>query len=257
MNNESPLIPQGSLLEQKNNSRSRVKTAFFCVLGVHVLAIVVALIAQGCKRQLPPAPPEPEAPVPTFESSTLPPVETNMAPPVVEPLPPVVAPEPPPVTMPAPAAQTHAVAKGDSFYSIAKLYHTTMKAVADANPGVDSTKLKIGQTLNIPAAAAPVATGDVAPASGVEAASSQIYTVKSGDNLSKIALQKGTTVKALRAANNLKTDRIKVGDKLKIPGKAVVPVPVEAAPVVPPAAPVVPPVAPPPGGLPLTTPPGN
>ena len=48
----------------------------------------------------------------------------------------------------------------------------------------------------------------------------QTYTVKSGDNLSKIAKEKGTTVKALRAANNLKTDRITVGQKLKIPTKA-------------------------------------
>ncbi len=55
--------------------------------------------------------------------------------------------------------------------------------------------------------------------------SGQIYVVKSGDTLTKIAATHGTTVKALRAANTLKTDKIKVGQKLKIPVKAVAPAP--------------------------------
>ena len=54
--------------------------------------------------------------------------------------------------------------------------------------------------------------------------------MKSGDNLTKIATAHGVTVKALRAANGLKTDSIKVGQKLKIPAKTSAPV---AAPVVP------------------------
>jgi len=41
--------------------------------------------------------------------------------------------------------------------------------------------------------------------------------VKSGDTLSKIATNLHTTVKALRSANNLKTDSIRVGQKLTIP----------------------------------------
>jgi peptidoglycan endopeptidase LytE len=45
----------------------------------------------------------------------------------------------------------------------------------------------------------------------------QVYTVKSGDTLTKIASQFGTTIKALRSANNLETDKIKVGQKLRIP----------------------------------------
>ena len=47
---------------------------------------------------------------------------------------------------------------------------------------------------------------------------------KSGDNLLKIAKANGTTVKALRSANALKTDRITVGQKLKLPAKASAPV---------------------------------
>ena len=48
----------------------------------------------------------------------------------------------------------------------------------------------------------------------------ETYTVKSGDTLTKIAKAHGTTVKAIKAASNLTTDHIKVGQKLKIPAKA-------------------------------------
>jgi LysM repeat protein len=44
-----------------------------------------------------------------------------------------------------------------------------------------------------------------------------LYVVKSGDSLTRIAKAHGTTVKALKAANDLKGDRIVVGAKLKIP----------------------------------------
>jgi LysM repeat protein len=44
-----------------------------------------------------------------------------------------------------------------------------------------------------------------------------VYLVKSGDTLSHIAKTHGTTVKALKTANNLTDDRISVGEQLKIP----------------------------------------
>jgi LysM repeat protein len=70
----------------------------------------------------------------------------------------------------------------------------------------------------------------------------QTYTVKSGDNLTKIATRFGVSLKAVRAANGLKTDSIKVGQKLKIPAKtsgaAAVPAPpAETVPATPAASP--------------------
>lgn len=44
-----------------------------------------------------------------------------------------------------------------------------------------------------------------------------VYVVKSGDTLVRLARAKGTTVKALKIANHLKSDRIFVGEKLKMP----------------------------------------
>ncbi|MBA3238728.1 MAG: LysM peptidoglycan-binding domain-containing protein [Parachlamydiaceae bacterium] len=46
-----------------------------------------------------------------------------------------------------------------------------------------------------------------------------IYQVKPGDSLEKIANTHGTTVKALKDLNQLSIDRIKIGQKLKLPPK--------------------------------------
>ena len=45
------------------------------------------------------------------------------------------------------------------------------------------------------------------------------HTVRKGENLSKIAKRYGVSVQAIRNANNIKNDRINVGQKLKIPVK--------------------------------------
>lgn len=47
--------------------------------------------------------------------------------------------------------RTHVVAAGDTLASIARKYKTTTTALQAANPGVSPKKLKVGQTLNLPA----------------------------------------------------------------------------------------------------------
>jgi len=252
MNKHSPLVPQSSFLEQKNKGRARVKIAVFVVLAIHGIGLM-ALLMQGCQKppEPPPPPPEPTNVTPAFDEPTNTPVTApapEVAPatpaaPVGTPIPDeTAAPPAPPV-----GGTEHVVARGDNFSTLAKKYHVSVKAIAEANPGVDSAKLKIGQTLHIPAASAPTAPAAVTgfaetAATGAE----QIYTVKSGDNLSKIAKAKGTTVKALRAANNLRTDRITVGQKLKIPVKASAPANGGAAPAEPASgtSPAMPPLTP-------------
>jgi len=219
-NNPSPLVPQGSLLEQKNKGRARVKIAVFVVLAIHGIGLL-ALLMQGCKK-------EPDASTqgatemtntapPAFESTNLPVADTNppTAPTNVE-------------TTPAPAAGVteYTIAKGDTYGTISKKFHVTVKAITDANPGVEPTKLKIGQIIHIPAPAPTTAsTGSTGTTGSEGAGAGQIYTVKSGDSLSKLATEFGVTVKALRSANNLTTDKIVVGQKLKIPAKTASPPP--------------------------------
>ena len=220
MNSPSPLVPQGSFLEQKNNGRSRVKVAFFCVVGVHVAAIMAALLAQGCRREEAQSPDTNQ--VPALADSGLLPVDTNPPPALVETSAPPVHVD---TTLPPAATATeYTIARGDSFSTIAKKFPgVTAKAIQEANPGVEPQKLQIGQKIVIPPPAAPPVNGVAPNGTAVAVFGEQIYTVKSGDNLTKIAEQFGTTIRALRSANNLVTDNIKVGQKLKIPGKTAPP----------------------------------
>jgi LysM repeat protein len=234
MNNPNPFVPQGSLLEQEKR-RSRMKLAVFCVLAVGVCGLTAMLI-QGCKRDNteadnnPPADTNVLANTDTNTSSTdvsnttafVPPVPTN--PPVT----PVVVPQ-----VVEPATTEYTVAAHDTLGKIAKKNGVTLKALEDANPGVVPTKLKVGQKLVIPAATADTSATPAATTTSTDTGE-EIYKVKSGDTLTKIAKANGTTVKAIESENNLTTTKIKVGQKLKIPAKA------EAAVAAPVTAPVVP-----------------
>jgi LysM repeat protein len=137
---------------------------------------------------------------------------------------------------PAAVAQEHTVAAGESFTTIGKKYGVTADAIAKANPGVDSRKLKINQKLKVPERAAAVAgttttttttSADAVPAA---AASMVTYQVKQGDTLIKIAKNHRTTVEKLKAANNLKSTSIRIDQKLKVPVKAEATTPVATPP---------------------------
>jgi LysM repeat protein len=225
-NQQSPLIPQGSLLEQKNKGRARVKIAVFLVLAIHGIGLM-ALLMQGCKKQPDTGGTEATTeatnnPAPAFvEPTNAPAAPTNI---VGTPTNTAPLPVEQPITAPG-AATDYVVVKGDTFSSISKKFHVSVKAILDANPSVEPTKLKIGQTIHIPPALAAAATGaNGTAASGSETnAAGPTYTVKSGDSLTKIAGEFGVSVRNLRSANNLKTDKIVVGQKLKIPGKTAAP----------------------------------
>jgi LysM repeat protein len=61
----------------------------------------------------------------------------------------------------------------------------------------------------------------VVNAPNVVSVDSNIYVVKSGDVLGKIASANRTTVSAIKSLNGLTTDKINVGQKLKLPPKPV------------------------------------
>src|SRR5262249_9196962 len=147
-----PLLPQGTFLEPKNKGRARVRVAVFVVLAVHCIGLL-ALLMQGCKKDnqagTGTVADQTNAPatntVAAFEPTNMPPAVTNLAP---APSTATVAPTPPPE---APAEYT--IAAGDNFSSLAKKFHVTTKALVDANPGVEPTRLQIGQKIHIPTAA--------------------------------------------------------------------------------------------------------
>jgi len=76
-------------------------------------------------------------------------------------------------------------------------------------------------TLILFALAAAAVAGDQGPrrhAQGAYDASTATYEVAQGDDLDAIAARFGVTVEALKAENNLGSDRIDVGQKLKVAG---------------------------------------
>ena len=277
MSNPNPFVPKGSLLEQQSKRRSNLKIGVSIVLAVSIVGLLAMLI-QGCKRDTSsdntPTTTDQDTNVPAIQTDTNPPAMTDTNPPIVTA--PVLTNTPPPVVtqpmIPAPVENNtppttegseYVVVSGDTLGKIAKKNGVTLKALEAANPGVNAKHLKVKQKLTIPAGGSTpggITASASADTSGADTGTATSYTVKSGDTLHKIAKRFGTSVKAIEAENNLSTTKIKVGQKLKIPGKAETAAP-EAmpAPAAPAAAPVMP--APPstpaaPGAAPAAGAPG-
>jgi LysM repeat protein len=123
--------------------------------------------------------------------------------------------EPPPV---APRLTEYKVVKGDNPSRIAQKHGITLAQLREANPDMRDRDLQPNHTLLIPPAA-PKATSPLADA-GAAAPAGKTYRVKPGDNLTKIAQAHGTTVKALRSLNQLKSDRIVANQTLQIPASS-------------------------------------
>jgi len=51
---------------------------------------------------------------------------------------------------PATGSKAHVVKSGDTPYSIARFYGVNLASLLSANPGLDSRRLRPGQTLTIP-----------------------------------------------------------------------------------------------------------
>ena len=93
----------------------------------------------------------------------------------------------------------YTVQKGDSLYSIAKKFGTTVNEIEILN-NLDSTNLSIGQELKIP---------------GTEGGSTK-YIVQKGESLDSIAKKFNTTVDAIKNKNNLTSNLLSIGQELII-----------------------------------------
>jgi len=158
------------------------------------------------------------------------------------------------------------VRPGDSIWRIAKQYGISRSEIVELNKLSDPNKLRIGQKLVLPgrlkikaapakhslkakAVATPVAPAEVAaPVEPLMPVAAEVlfapapdagkeYVVVKGDSLSRIAKKFGTKIRALREANKLQGDKLKIGQKLIIPevtaaSPALAAVPAPSAPAV-------------------------
>ena len=99
------------------------------------------------------------------------------------------------------ASDTYIVKKGDSLYSIARTYNTSVDKLKEIN-NLTSNALAIGQVLKLPSS---------------NASEKVVYTVKKGDSLYSIAREYGTTVDAIKKLNNITSNTLSIGQKLLLP----------------------------------------
>ena len=117
---------------------------------------------------------------------------------------------PKPVTASSPRTTEYVVRSGDTLSGIAGRYGTTVAKLRSAN-GMRSSRLSVGQRLVIPATARRLNEEKNG------ASAERVYIVRSGDTLSEIAAANNTSIAELKRANNLRTNRLSVGQELKLP----------------------------------------
>jgi LysM repeat protein len=121
---------------------------------------------------------------------------------------PIVEPTPPPE--PTKPQSDYVIQKGDTLCKIARRFHISLRELLEENHLDKNVTIHPGQKIILPG----VPSEDLALF-----ATDGEYKVRSGDTLCKIAKRHGITVSDLKSSNNLRNDRIIVGQTLTIPHK--------------------------------------
>jgi membrane-bound lytic murein transglycosylase D len=116
--------------------------------------------------------------------------------------------EPPPEVVYA----RHRVRRGETLSTIARHYRTTVAQIVRANYLRSRNRIREGQHLKIPQRGASLASS-IGRSRGGE---SLFHTVRRGDSLWRLASRYGTTVGRIQRDNDLRSDRLAVGQRLRI-----------------------------------------
>lgn len=109
--------------------------------------------------------------------------------------------------LPDDTKNTYTVKVGDTLWSIARRFNTTVEDLMKYN-NLSSDVINVGTVLTI-------------PNSSDTSINSSMYVVKAGDTLWNIAKRYNTTVENLMMMNNLNTDLITIGQRLMVPNNNV------------------------------------
>ncbi len=100
---------------------------------------------------------------------------------------------------------------GDTLFSLASRYGTTVEAIIAINPGIDPNSLQVGRIICIPTMVPPVPS----------CPGGFFYTIRGGDTFFRIANQFNITVEDLRRANpEVDPNRLQIGQVICIPVSA-------------------------------------
>ena len=105
------------------------------------------------------------------------------------------------------------VRRGDTLSTIARRHRTTVTALVKANKLGSRNRIRAGQRLKIPQRGGWTPAVSANRASGSKLAT---HTVRSGDSLWLLASRYGSTVDRIKRDNGLRSDRLAVGQKIKI-----------------------------------------
>ncbi len=116
----------------------------------------------------------------------------------------------------------HRVKKGETIYSIAKKYNVSVSSIRSYNRLGSKKKLVRGRSLTIPITREKYyAASDSSKQKDnkIKIVSSGQYKVKKGETLLMISRRFAISSDQIKEINNLKTDKIRVGQTLKLPQK--------------------------------------
>lgn len=105
------------------------------------------------------------------------------------------------------ADRTYTVREGDTLAQIARRFRVSVRELQRANR-MRSDRVRIGQAITIPG-----------PASDGDARRMGYHVVRRGETLSEIAARHRVPLRELKRVNRLRSDRVRVGQRLRVPGR--------------------------------------